>query len=274
LEEYLSIGEMAKLHGITRQTLLYYDNIELFKPIKVTKRGYRFYEKGQMPALREICFLKSTGVSLKDIREQLERREVALEVELLNRQKDIIASQIEKLNKMREYLKQRINFCEEAADGVKMKMLYEPFVRYIGEREAVFSDDLPENREQWPTYIAELWKDIFQREMVVSCNIGFTLRKNSIMKNDYLKKARYCIFLPYHDDNLPKVQRIPAGKFVCIYAYGMYYDVTYMKKLLAWIDANGYELCGDILDVCLLNKVFCSMKNTEFSMIQAPIRKR
>jgi DNA-binding transcriptional MerR regulator len=274
VEEYLSIGEMAKLHGITRQTLLYYDNIGLFKPIKVTKRGYRFYGKEQMSALREICFLKSTGVSLKDIKEQLERREVALEVKLLNKQKDIIASQIEKLNKMREYLKQRITFCEEAADGVKMKMLYEPFVRYIGEREAVFSDDLPEDRAQWPKYIAELWKSIFQREMIVSCNIGFVLRKDSVRQRAFLKKARYCIFLPYHGEKIPGVRTIPAGDFVCIYAYGMYYDITYMKKILTWINANGYELRGDILDVCLLNKVFCSMKNTEFSMIQAPVRKK
>ena len=38
MSTYISISEMAKLHGITRQTLIHYDNIDLFKPAKV---GYQ-----------------------------------------------------------------------------------------------------------------------------------------------------------------------------------------------------------------------------------------
>lgn len=67
MSTYISISEMAKLHGITRQTLIHYDNIDLFKPAKVDTNGYRYYCKHQIPYLREICFLKSLGISLKDI---------------------------------------------------------------------------------------------------------------------------------------------------------------------------------------------------------------
>ena len=65
MSTYISISEMAKLHGITRQTLIHYDNIDLFKPAKVDTNGYRYYCKHQIPYLREICFLKSLGISLK-----------------------------------------------------------------------------------------------------------------------------------------------------------------------------------------------------------------
>lgn len=45
MSTYISISEMAKLHGITRQTLIHYDNIDLFKPAKVDTNGYRYYCK-------------------------------------------------------------------------------------------------------------------------------------------------------------------------------------------------------------------------------------
>jgi len=40
-ERYLTISEMSEIHNITRQTLLYYDKIDLFKPIMVDENGYR-----------------------------------------------------------------------------------------------------------------------------------------------------------------------------------------------------------------------------------------
>lgn len=61
MSTYISISEMAKLHGITKQTLIHYDNIDLFKPAKVDTNGYRYYCKHQIPYLREICFLKFVG---------------------------------------------------------------------------------------------------------------------------------------------------------------------------------------------------------------------
>ena len=55
---YLTISEMSEIHNTTRQTLIYYDRIGLFKPIKVDENGYRYYSSNQIPFLREICFLK------------------------------------------------------------------------------------------------------------------------------------------------------------------------------------------------------------------------
>lgn len=36
MEQLIAISEMAKFFGITRQTLIYYDEIDLFKPVYVT----------------------------------------------------------------------------------------------------------------------------------------------------------------------------------------------------------------------------------------------
>lgn len=44
METYISVGKMAEMHNISRQTLIYYDKIGLFKPYKVDKNGYRYYK--------------------------------------------------------------------------------------------------------------------------------------------------------------------------------------------------------------------------------------
>ena len=68
-----SISQMAQMHGITRQTLIYYDKIGLFCPARTDGSGARFYTAEQMPVLREICMLKRLDVPLKEIRQALMR---------------------------------------------------------------------------------------------------------------------------------------------------------------------------------------------------------
>ena len=53
----------------------------------------------------------------------------------------------------------------------------------------------------------------------------------------------------------------------------MPYDTDSLGILLKWIDDNGYELCGDVLDICLLDTTFYSEQNNlDHCLLQAPIR--
>ena len=42
-ERYIKTGEFAKLVGVTKHTLFYYDKIGLFSPEIKLENGYRFY---------------------------------------------------------------------------------------------------------------------------------------------------------------------------------------------------------------------------------------
>ncbi len=139
MENYISISQMAKLHGITRQTLIHYDSIGLFTPITVNENGYRFYSKYQIPYLREICFLKNMGIELHDILNHFQNRSPAKEIQLLQKQKKIIMEQIAELNKKNVYLNQRIDIYSEAENCAKMHM-YEPFTKKILLRQAIITE--------------------------------------------------------------------------------------------------------------------------------------
>ena len=58
----LTISEMARICRVSRQTLIYYDKNNIFKPVYTNKNGYRLYSIYQIPFLREICALKDKSL--------------------------------------------------------------------------------------------------------------------------------------------------------------------------------------------------------------------
>ncbi|NLV91752.1 MAG: MerR family transcriptional regulator [Firmicutes bacterium] len=63
-----SIGEVAKLSGVTIRTLQYYDNIGLL-PVDKDASGRRYYSSRDVAKLQQVLFYRSLGLPLKEIRE-------------------------------------------------------------------------------------------------------------------------------------------------------------------------------------------------------------
>ncbi len=62
-----TIGQFAKLAGVTIRTLRYYDQKGLLKPGGYRESGYRMYSLGDLPKLEQILTLKFLGLSLGQI---------------------------------------------------------------------------------------------------------------------------------------------------------------------------------------------------------------
>ena len=66
----LTIGQMARLFGITTKTLRHYEAVGLFAPAEINPfNQYRYYVPGQIATLRSILFLRELDVGLETIRE-------------------------------------------------------------------------------------------------------------------------------------------------------------------------------------------------------------
>ncbi len=63
-----TIGQLAKLAGVTTRTLRYYDQIGLLNAAQTSESGYRLYGREQVDALQQILFYRALGVSPEDIR--------------------------------------------------------------------------------------------------------------------------------------------------------------------------------------------------------------
>ena len=71
----LTIGQFAAMHGINKKTLMWYDEIGLFKPAAInSENGYRFYSYHQSPILETILLLRELDVAIPEIQEFLKKR--------------------------------------------------------------------------------------------------------------------------------------------------------------------------------------------------------
>ena len=71
----LTIGQFAALHGINKKTLMWYDEIGLFKPAAINPvNGYRCYNYYQGPILETILLLRELGVSINEIQMFMKNR--------------------------------------------------------------------------------------------------------------------------------------------------------------------------------------------------------
>lgn len=80
-----SISQLAKKFGLSRSTLLHYDAIGLLKPTMRTASKYRVYTEKDRKRLHQICSLRSTGISLEQIRNIIETDHSAFAGILQNR---------------------------------------------------------------------------------------------------------------------------------------------------------------------------------------------
>lgn len=75
MKHRFTAGEMAKLSGLSKQTILFYDKKGILKPEYVDPdNGYRYYSADQLDFLDNISMLKEIGLSLDEIRTFMEQR--------------------------------------------------------------------------------------------------------------------------------------------------------------------------------------------------------
>lgn len=73
--KFLTIGQFAALHGINKKTLMWYDEIGLFKPASVNpENGYRCYTYHQSSILETILLLRELDVSIGEIQAFMKNR--------------------------------------------------------------------------------------------------------------------------------------------------------------------------------------------------------
>lgn len=251
-----TVGEMAAMQGVSRQTLIYYDRIGLFCPATTSKAGYRLYLPEQVPTLRLIVLLKELGLSLEEVGEVVRGHSPQALLERLPRQLDQIDGRIERLREQREFVRQRIEFYEEAVAW--QETLGELVLRECDERWLVF-EPFGEARPGRPELHATLARAM--RRLHDGCGatpargFGSMLRQDALGGADPLAGAGTFVVVPDGVDaqGLAGAVRAPAGTYACRSRFGMPYDASGARELLDEVAARGLAARGDVLDFCLLD---------------------
>lgn len=107
----MGISEFAKLSGLTRKKLLFYDDKDVLKPIKKNEKGYRFYSESQIYEVTFIKILRSLNYSYEKIRKvrNTEKRnlveEIEKQIDAITRQQELLSTVVKKLNGQLAFLR-------------------------------------------------------------------------------------------------------------------------------------------------------------------------
>nr|WP_300833679.1 MerR family transcriptional regulator [uncultured Acetatifactor sp.] len=101
----LTIGQFAAMHGINKKTLMWYDEIGLFRPAAINpENGYRYYDYHQSPVLETILLLRDLDVSIHEIQDFMKDRSAGNLKQLLEEKMADLDKQIAHLQAVRTTL--------------------------------------------------------------------------------------------------------------------------------------------------------------------------
>lgn len=282
----LTISEMSKICRISRQTLIYYDKNDIFKPALVQDNGYRYYSIYQVPYLREICALKDNFFPLKDIIENFEGRTIQSTIKLLSEKQDILQNEIEELKKRIRSIDDRINYLRNAEN--EQRHADQPYIAHLPSLTILFrpwaeDGEMTNGAERATMHYTHMALRNMLEDMNLKTNDygwGALLRTEAVSGDSPLDGAGGYVNLP-KNYNIPShiptdsIITFPESDYACLSRYGMPYELASVRYLLAWIDEQGYDICGDILDECLLDTTYYTEdQQKDFCLLRIPVKKR
>lgn len=95
MDNLITAGELAKLASTTKRTILFYDEKDVLKPVKVNGANYRYYLESQILDYQRILLLSTLGVSLDEMKKYLKKNGDL--GKLFDDKKDLIEKEIQLL---------------------------------------------------------------------------------------------------------------------------------------------------------------------------------
>lgn len=255
-------GEMAKMYGVSKQTIIYYDKIGLYKPnFADPDTGYRYYTLAQCEVLDVILALKHLGMPLKEIKRYLATETLEGRMALLEEQEEQIADRLAVIERSRR----RIN---SMIASFKSRMQLTPFemgVRYIARRK-MYSVPVQ------PPY------DHYQLELAVKATYQDTIEAFDSGLHELLaitedgpngeKLFRKIGVYVEKDGN----DAAEAGDYAYIIHKGPYESIPESKeKLLAYVRKMNLVMTGPYIENVLMDSMAVSTESDYLVEVLVPV---
>lgn len=237
-----TISEFANLRGTTAETLRHYDRIGLLKPDLIDKsNGYRYYTIEQHEQLGTIMELRQLGLTLDDIKNYLDSRNINKTKLVLTEALKKVEEQIQELRSIEDVLKNKVDFLDTIANP---EIEYTPKIKTISERYTIRSDHSVKSYEELTYGWSLLEKSLMEVSPIFATNrICWTVQRNKLKTYSQLNRTP-CIFTY---DLQEGGDVIEAGEYISIYYKGHSYNEKAYEVVLDYINKNHYIIDGDLL---------------------------
>ncbi|SFO04402.1 MerR family transcriptional regulator [Proteiniclasticum ruminis] len=273
-----TIGQMAKLNHISEQTLRLYDRMGLLKPCQREEdSGYRLYDIRQSARLDMIQYMKSLGMTLKDIKEQLEDYDIAHLANILQKRQAQIDFQMKELSCQKRAIERTLESFDRYENAPPDGTIV---LEYLPKRK-IYAIDTGINFYEYDLSVYEKMlrelKDSLISEnlpQIYFCNAGSILRKDNLLSSRLLSTEVF-VFVDEEFSESASTTTIAPSNYLCIYCDDFNKEKGYITRLLEEIKAKSYTITGDYL--CEVIAEVPMIEREERSMylkLQIPIKIR
>ena len=273
----LSIGQMARLNGVSEQALRLYDKVGLFSPMyRDRENGYRYYDIRQSAQLDMIQHMKALGMSLKDIREQMKHFDPDMLRNILYRNLDAIDQKAQELMYRRRAIERTLEsyeWYENAPPDGTIVLEYIPRrLTYLTDSGVNFYDY---GIDVYEKILRELKKNLIANQLspIYFYNAG------TVMKKEALLAGRFCsteIFVLVDKGFVKEslITQIPASTYLCIYCNSFDKEKDYIERLLEEIRTREYRITGDYICEVVAEVPMDMQERGMFLRLQVPVSLR
>ncbi len=263
MKKKYKINEIASFFKISRQTLIYYDNIGLFKPKFVdSETSYRYYGEEQFSNLRFILILKEAGFSLKEIGEYTKSRSPEESLDYLEEKNRLLDIKIKKMVESKLTIDKKISEIK----NIMKKDDIEPQIIYLESMEAIaIHIEKPCDYLKYDKTFSDLIN--IREEMDIQGDDYFVrISKKDVILGNTMEVKSIGFFTPVscnHKNSL----KIEGGWFASIIHKDTWDTIEESyEKLLKYVEDNGYVVVGDSIEI--FNEVIVHLGKGEGSIIQ------
>lgn len=265
------IAEVAEFFNISKQTLIYYDRLGLFKPYRVQEENsYRYYSPQQFSDLRFILTLKRSGFSLREIERYVQSSNRRDGLNFLQEKSRGIAERIEELIASKEAIDKKISETRKLMAGE----VDAPVIRREGAMRVLLVDvEEPYGNLEFERALKQVG-ELGQRFSFEDKRYLIVVGAENLRIGNYLDTKYLGIVLP--EGYTHKDERIlEEGTIASLVHMGALknIDISY-KKLKEYISNRGYEITGDSREIH--NQVFVHLGEGAGTTleIQIPVRRK
>lgn len=237
--DYLSIGDFAKLSGVSRKNLIYYDSIDLLTPERVHANGYRYYHYHQLYTVNMIVALKEIRVPLKEIKNYMQAQGPETILPMLRQQKEMASQRQNYFTEMETMLEMQIqslelNLTDDTNSIEQLQMAKVP----------LFYDEAPYSPAdfRFSVSITKFYDYCLSQGYEFPYPAGVALK---ITESEMLPFDQRATFNLY--SKVPKSEHYrPAGTYITAYVAGsLNFEKTY-QRLRIYAKEQNVRLIGDV----------------------------
>ncbi|HDR3901546.1 TPA: MerR family transcriptional regulator [Bacillus cereus] len=265
-QKTFSTGEFAKLLEINKDTLLYYDKIDLFKPAGTFENGYRYYTFDQFNQFEGIQSLRAVELPIKELKTYFDAPNIQILQQLAMEQKEKVAKEIQKLQDIQFFLERTVALTKEMEVILFGKVL----LKQLPAEPVVYSDE----KIDWSVSMEELYEQStpFLKKLGVKSTAAYGIVYS---KEDFLNKESGEVSYLFCRLDDPSARIKPAGHYAIIYHQGTYDEIsqTY-HTLLAYLEQEQLLLDGDIYEEYLLHSIAAKEEKDYITKISVKVKTR